>query len=363
MTQQVLGRQLEGKGVHVRSRTQETTNKLEERFTPDSLQTLAWLLNVQQAAEELENSGQLFGQNAKEIRDALGTELTSSDLKQRIRSRAKRLNLLEKLPLDADPLNDNGPLEALNSSLNRLMGLNFAPQQLREMLQNGIATQATGRDFGEMLLLNAIGFPMRQNYEAVAQLIKTLIDLPDLDRLLLQHAKESDAETPVDFKANELAAAIGNVTPDWVVKRLKELGIENATAAAQKWQSLSSDEIEINDVQILFNLGIEGIGANWVRDHLQSWEVTSNQRSFAAPEEIQEVLGDNAIVHYTLNVLAARKLLRQWEKDPAFRRAQVALDMPNLVLLGQMGQMLGGEADFLQPEWLHQMMTGLGFGR
>ncbi|HEY0072692.1 MAG TPA: SEC-C metal-binding domain-containing protein [Abditibacteriaceae bacterium] len=360
MTQQVLGRQLQGKGVHVRSRTTETTAKLEERFTPEALQTLAWVLNVQQAVEALENSGELIGQNAKEIRDALGGELTAADLNQRVKSRARRLGLLEKLPLEADPLNDNGPLEALNNSLNRLMGQSFSPEQLREKLQSGIATQATGRDFGEMLLLNAIGFPLRQNYEAVARLMQVLIELPDLDRLLLQHAKESGAETPVDFKANELAAQIGNVTPDWVAKRLKELGVENASIAAQKWQSLSSDEIEINDVQILFNLGIEGVGAGWVREHLNKWDVTTNQRAFAAPEEVQEALGDNAIVHYRLNVLAARKLLRQWDKDPAFGRAQVSLDMPNLVMLGQMGQMLGSEADFLQPEWLHELMLNLG---
>jgi preprotein translocase subunit SecA len=360
ITQQVLFRQLEGKGVHVRSRTQETTQKLEERFTPENLQNLAWVLAVQSAVEELESKGVLIGQNAKEIKDVLGQELTAPDLKKRVESRAKRLGLLDKLPIDANPLSDNAPIDALNNSLQRLMGHSFSPQQLREVLQNGISTQATGRDFGEMLLLNAIGFPLRQNYEAVARLVQVLVDLPDLDRLLLQNAKETGAQSQGDFNSAELANAIGNVTPEWVGKRLVELQVTSADVAQQKWASLSSDEIEINDVQILFNLGIEGVGANWVREHLQAWEVTKNQRAFAAPEEIQEILGDNAIVHYRLNPLAARKLVRQWEKDAAWRRAQVSLDMPNVILLGQMAQMLGGEAEFLVPEWLHHQMLNLG---
>lgn len=360
MTQQVIFRQLEGKGVHVRSRTQETTNKLEGRFTPQSLQDLAWVLGVQAAVEQMENNGQLFGQNAKEMRDALGQDLTTPDLKQKVKSRARRLGILDKLPLEVEPLEGGAPIEALNASLNRLMGRSFAPDQLREVLSNGISTQATGRDFGEMLLLNVIGLPLRYHHDAAGRLIQTLIDLPDLDRMLLQHAKESGANAPEEFDIISLTNEVGHVTPEWVVHRLQELSITSGAEAQKKWASLASDEIEIGDLQILGALNVEGLGAGWIREHLEQWNLVTNQRAFQAPEEIQEALGDNAIVHHRLNVLALRKLSRQWERDADFRRSSVTLDMPDLIMLSQMAQMLGGEAPFLQQEWLHGQMLNLG---
>jgi glucose-6-phosphate-specific signal transduction histidine kinase len=78
-----------------------------------------------QRLNELEASKAVEGQIAKELRDTVGQDIATPDLKNKVRSRARRLNLLEQLPIDVDPLTDNVVLDALNSELQRLMGRTF----------------------------------------------------------------------------------------------------------------------------------------------------------------------------------------------------------------------------------------------
>jgi preprotein translocase subunit SecA len=134
MTLQTLARHLEGKSVHVRSRNEETTQKFVERLAPERLQDLAWLSAVTQRVDELEADGTIQGQAAKELRDTLVQELTTPDLKNKVRSRARRLNLLEQWPLDAEPLSDNRVLDAINNDLGRLMGKTFDNAALQAAL-------------------------------------------------------------------------------------------------------------------------------------------------------------------------------------------------------------------------------------
>ncbi|MDQ3814956.1 MAG: SEC-C metal-binding domain-containing protein [Armatimonadota bacterium] len=359
-TQQVLARYLDGKPVHVRSRNQEATDKLVDRLSPQRLQDLAWLVGVSQRVDELEHSGALEGQAAKEIRDTLGQDLTTSDLKNKVRSRARRLGLLEKLPLDADPLQDDGPLHALNASLKRLVELSFDTARLREALQSGVPTESTGRDIAEVLLLHTLSRPLAQAQEATGKLLEVLNNASDLDRALLEAAAEAGAHRLADFDTAQLSQQVSHVTPEWVTSRLRALNVHDSPSARHKLQTLHAHDIEVNEAQLTAALGEATFGVQWLRERLRGWHLIKGERAYEAPPEMQELLGDTAVVHYRLDQEAARKLWEAWQSDPAQRRDLTLLEVPNLILLSEMAQMLGGEAPFLHPEWLHHQFMTLG---
>lgn len=361
MTMQTLTRYLEGKPLHVRARNQEATTKFVERLAPEHLQSLAWATAVSKAVDGLERQGALEGQGAKEIRDALGQELTTPDLKNRVRSRARRLNLLDRLPLETDPLTDDAPLQLLNAELKHLTGQSFTLEQLRTALQNGVETQATGRDWAETVLLHALSLPLGFSQNASGKLLEALATGPDLDKRLLEAAVRTDAHRAADFDAEALATQVGHVTTEWVHGRLKAFNIHDSAAAMHKLGTLAEHphEIEINEVQLAEALGDSNMGVQWIRERLRGWNLTRGERSFEATPEQQELLNDSGLVHYRLDQEAAKKLHEAWNQ-PQQRRAMTQVEVPNLILLGDIAQMVGGNAPFLHPEWLHEVLGQLG---
>jgi preprotein translocase subunit SecA len=94
---------------------------------------------------------------------------------------------------------------------------------------------------------------------------------------------------------------------------------------------------------------------------LREWKLVKDERAFQATEEIAMMLGDNAVVHYRLDKQMAARLLEEWQRNAAHRRAMVTVEAPNLILLGRRGR--SGRVirrPFLHPEWMHATMAGLG---
>ena len=357
---QILARKLEGKPVHARSRNQDTTGKLEDRLTSPRLQELAWLLAVRNAADALELQGQLQGQAVKEMRDAVGQDLTTPDLRNKIKSRARRLGLLEKLPLDHDPATDLAPSQAVADELEKLVGQKFDAAKVRDAINEGIYAQSQSSEGGEDLILTTLATPLGIAQHSTARLLEALSTLPDLDGVLLQAAAESGATRTDEFNAEELASAVGNVSPDWARERLQALHIHDAPSARHKIGQLSDDEIEISEAQLAYILGESNLGSQWMRERLRGWDLVKNERAYEVPEEIQQLIGDFAVVHYRLNRQAAKSLLNDWKTDGDKRREMVILEAPNLVLLSDMANRIGGQADFLEPQWLHETLAAYG---
>jgi preprotein translocase subunit SecA len=355
MTLQALARTLEGKAVHVRSRNEETTTKLVERLTAEQLQNLAWVLGVQSKVHELEVSKEIEGHVAKELRDTLAQELTASDLSTRIRSRARRLGITEKLPLDVDMQTEDAALEPLNNELRRLMGRGYDLPQLRAALVTGIAAQSTGRDPSEIALIQALTRPLEFSMRATEVLIGALNEAHDLDRDLLTAVGEQGAAD-----AAVLATTMGGVTPDWVQSRLSHYKVSDAATASAAIQSLPATSKEVNEVQLLTALGEANMGPQWLRERLAEWQVLNDLSAFEAPEDLQAVVGDTAIVHGRLDVERSKALLQQWQQGGDARRDLVTVEAPNLVVLGDVANIAGHDAPFLHPEWLHYGVTQMG---
>ena len=359
LTEQLLARQLEGKGVHVRSVNAEATQKMAQRLTPDNLQTLAWAVAISRAVEALEKSGELEGQAAKEIKDALGSDLTSPDYANRVRSRARRFSLLEKLPVDLEPSNSQIVSE-LALELGRIMNHEYDAEMLGQMLGNGVPAQEfasqdaqLGRDPGELALLYTLATPMSFSQNASEKLLEVLAEAPDLDRQLLELVATGQM-----LKPEALAANLGVVTSDWVQTRLGELGVPNADAAADRLGDLPKDEAEITEFQLAQLMGEAFMGTPWLRQRLSEWQVVGDARAFEGTEEMQQALQDQANVHLRLNRKAALKKRAEWTL-PHRRRELVAVEAPNLVLLQELAGVVGPEAPILNPEWLHQTLSGM----
>ena len=359
LTEQLLARQLEGKGVHVRSVNAEATQKMAQRLTPDNLQTLAWAVAISRAVEGLEKAGELEGQAAKEIKDALGSDLTSPDYANRVRSRARRFGLLEKLPVDLEPSNPQIVGE-LALELGRIMNHEYDAEMLGQMLGNGVPAQEfasqdaqLGRDPGELALLYTLATPMSFSQNASEKLLEILAEAPDLDRELLELVATGQM-----LKPEALAANLGVVTPDWVQTRLGELGVPNADAASDRLGDLPKDEAEITEFQIAQLMGEAFMGTPWLRQRLSEWQVVGDARAFEGTEEMQGALQDQANVHLRLNRKAALKKRAEWTL-PHRRRDLVAVEAPNLVLLQELAGVVGPEAPILNPEWLHHTLSGM----
>jgi len=360
MALQVLTRHLEEKPIHVRSRNQDTTNKLEARLAAHNLQEQAWLLQMRNAVDELENSGQLQGQAVKEIRDAIGQDLTTPDLRNKIKSRARRLGLLEKLPLDVDAATDLAPAQAVAAEIERILNVKFSAEQIQQALQTGVSAQSENSEGGEDLVLTTLAHPLAIAQQATNFLLEALATLPDLDAELLQAAADSNAEKFEDDNIIALSQAIGLVSPEWVDERLKALGVSDATAARTQLEGLSSDEIELSEAHLARALGEAYLGPQWIRERLRGWNLVAKERAYQADEETANWLGDNAVVHYRLDRKAVEKLWNDWQNDGDKRREMVLLEAPNIVLLSDMANRIGGQPDFMEPQWLHETLVGYG---
>jgi preprotein translocase subunit SecA len=359
MALQVLARHLENKPVHVRSRNQDTTNKLEARLSAPQLQQLAWLTLMRNVANELESSGQLQGQAVKEIRDAIGQDLSTPDLKNKIKSRARRLGLLEKLPLDLDE-NDLSPAQAVADEIQKLLNLKFEAAAVQGVLQSGISSTSQDSEEGEDLILSTLANPLGMTQSATAALLEVLNSVTDLDAQLLQAAADSGATKFDDFDLLAFSSAAGHAGPDWARERLKAHHVHDAPSAKHQLEQLNPDEIEISEAQLAQELAEKNLGPQWLRERLRGWNLVKNERAYDAAGSTQELIGDSAVVHYRLNRSAAAQLWDDWKSDIEKRHAMVILEAPNLVLLSDMANRLGGQPEFLNPQWLHEALVAYG---
>ena len=352
MSLQTLARHLEGQPLHVRSRNSESTEKFVRRLQPDALQQLAWATAVGEKIEELEKAAVLFGQGAKEMRDTLGQDVTTADLRQKVKSRARRLKVESRLPLDLAP---DAP-EVLDALRRRLVALGYAEQSdqaLRQVLATGVAAQAAGRDPGETIILSALSHPLSIAFEGAGALLQVLTDVRDLDRELLEAAKQTVDETVI-------AEQMQVVTEEWVETRLKELRVADAASAEVALGKLKEGVAEISELQLIRDLEERYLGVGWLRERLNSWGVISNARAFDASDEQAQVLGDNAIVHYTLHRDRLAEFAKAWNSDANKQREAVEIDAPNLILLNDIVQQIGGQPEWLGPEWLNDQLLGMG---
>src|SRR5690606_27049125 len=106
----------------------------------------------------------------------------------------------------------------------------------------------------------------------------------------------------------KFANKIDGASADWAHETLKRLHIHDAPSAKHKLESLQSDEIEINELQLANALGAEYLGPQWLRERLNDWGFAKQERAYDAPEDVRELLADAAIVHYRLNQAAAQEL-------------------------------------------------------
>ncbi|HEX8834017.1 MAG TPA: hypothetical protein VF719_07435, partial [Abditibacteriaceae bacterium] len=360
MTMQVLARVLEGRAMNVRSRNEETTRKLVERLSPPQLKTLAWITAVTSHVNEMETRKEIEGQVAKELRDTLAQDIATPDLENKVRSRARRLGLLEKLPLDADPMTDEGAINAFNNEFKRLMNRGFDVAQLRAILENGAPAQASGRDQGEVALLEALSRPLAFSMRAMENLLSVLDEVTDLDRVLLEAAAEAGAEQNSGFDFASLAEKVGGVTAEWVETRLKEMEVQSSPTAEAALLGLKDDEIEVNEVQLISAMGESSMGTQWLRERLNQLQIIKDLRVYPAPDELQGLLGDSALVHGRLNKVQVRAMLEEWKTNSEQRRALISVEAPNLVMLGDVAEIAGHDAPFLHPEWMHQTLAMLG---
>jgi preprotein translocase subunit SecA len=390
ITMQMLARQVEGKGVHVRSRNAEATQKMVSRMSSDALQMLAWATTLSKQVEELERSKALTGQAAKEMRDALGSDLTAPDFGNRVRSRARRFNLLDKLPVDSSPTS-NEITGAFTTQLSELMGRDYAQSEVSEWLQHGLpaqdfASQDSANDMGrtgeQLALMMSLAQPLAFSSQACERLLEVLPQLPDLDRQLLELVAGG-----MGLRADVLAANMEVVTPEWVQARLQELGVPNSDAARDRLGDLDKDTIETNEWAIaramatvnrrqleetlaerklespdtyeeeLAQVGDGFPGAAWLRARLSEWAVVTDARPYEGTEEMQAGLQDQMNVHLRLNPKMVKLKEKGWA-IPERRREFIAFELPNLVVLGEIAQMIG-QQPFLEPEWLHHELTEL----
>ena len=385
ITMQILARQVEGKGVHVRSRNGEATQKMVSRMTPDALQLLAWATTLSKAVDELERQKAFTGQAAKEIRDALGSDLTAPDFANRVRSRARRFNLLDKLPIDAAPTS-NEILPVFTKQLSDLMGREYDVAQVAGWLESGLPAQDFGSadggagDMGrtgeQLALMMSLAQPLAFSAQSCERLLEVLPHMNDLDRQLLELIVSGAGLRP-----ETLAANLEVVTAGWVQTRLTELNVPNSDAARDRLGDLETETIETNEWAIaramaqLFQaqlrqdspelseeeLDAQGSGfpgAAWLRARLSEWGVVANASPFEGTEEMQAGLQDQMNVHLRLNPKMVALKIKGWA-IPERRREFIAFELPNLVILGEMGQMIGQQS-FLEPEWLHHELNDLG---
>jgi preprotein translocase subunit SecA len=354
MSLQTMARFLEGAPPHVRSRNAESTQKFVSRLAPEALQQLAWATACNEKIEELEKSGVLFGQGAKEMRDTLGQDVTTPDLRQKVRSRARRLKIDSHLPLDAKA-DDPQVLEALRR---RLVTLGYADQPvdaLKQVLAQGVPAQAAGRDPVETVVLNALSVPLSIAAGGAQELVHVLGEVQDLDKLLL----ESVANATGDMSAIDIAEQIGLVTNEWVERRLRDLKVTDVESARAAVSALKEGEIEISEFQLAQMLDDKFLGTGWLRERLNAWGVISNPRAYDAPDEVAQMLGDSAIVHYRLDTARVQQFVRDWNADEQAQREAIQIDAPNVIVLNDLVQALGGQPEWLSPEWLHQQFVGL----
>ncbi len=302
VTRQLVRRKLRGEASRLRSRTVETTEALLARLTPNALQQLVWVAAVDDRLTALQHDKQLDLATAKEIRDAYATDLTAADLRNRVRARARRLNLTDRLPLDDEVLTD----ERLAAVRAWFWSESEPVANLRQVLESGLAAQSFQHDPRDTLLLRSLFRLAAREDERVYHLVLELTSLPDLDRALMETVAQGCGLEP-ERLVTELSRRHPKAQPvsaTWVQDRLEAFEVRDSTAA-QRWLGSSAAEVEFNDSQILSAVRArlvdgEATDRAWLQQKLRGLEVVRSERRYSS--------GDDNFIHLRVDREALRQL-------------------------------------------------------
>jgi len=319
ITGQIVARRVRGEFARVRSRTDETTSRLLERLQPDLLQDLCWSVSVRESVRQLAQNGAIDSFQEKELMDALASPLDGKEMRNRTRSRARRLNCAQFLPLDDDVLTP----ERL-ALFARHVGLDAGDgEALALVLREGIPAYVYRHEAPERILVQTLLRFVDEEKRAFQRLIEVLPQLSDLDRLLLETIVEADISLQDSSSPMRLVQQmnhrpqVAGITLDWVKQRLEAFDVVDTETARRKLASLRDEEIEVNDHQILHLLTntsstdtVAGskspIDLQWIRERLRSLGVISSERKHVSIGI--EGLGESVVTHYRLRRSALASL-------------------------------------------------------
>jgi preprotein translocase subunit SecA len=223
ITQQIVGQCLtpptplldkEGQGeiARVRSRTQESTDKLFERLKPQRLQDLVWATTVSETLTALRREGKLDDFKEKEMRDALHADLETPDFRNRVRSKARRLAIGQDLPLDDDVFAGNRVAQFAS-----VTGL--PSDGLAEFLRNGVFGFSYRRDPRDAMLVRAMAELLRNGANGS----------------MGQWVNGSMSQQNRAASVNERTPAEGEFTPDEILAAMTSLNPQSAIWATPEW--------------------------------------------------------------------------------------------------------------------------------
>ena len=212
ITQQIVDQCVAGDIARVRSRTQESTEKLFERLKPQRLQDLVWATTVSETLTALRREGKLDDFKEKEMRDSLNADLETPDFRNRVRSKARRLAIGQDLPLDDDVFADNRVAQFAS-----VTGL--PPDGLAEFLRNGVFGFSYRRDPRDAMLVRAMAELLRNGANGS----------------MGQWVNGSMSQQNRAASVNERTPAEGEFTPDDILEAMKSLSPQSAIWATPEW--------------------------------------------------------------------------------------------------------------------------------
>jgi len=309
VTGQIIARRVRGEFARVKSRTDETTGHLLQRLQSGPLQDLCWCVSAEESVRELHQNGTIDSFQAKELRDALASPLDGKEVRNRVRSRARRMNCAEVLPLDDDSLTSER-LEALA----KRVGLSAnATESLRSSISDGVPAYVYHNEAPEHILVRILLRFVDEEKCSFQRMVQALPELRDLDRLLLETVSSENASTQDSSSMLRVTDRmsrhpdVAGITLDWVRHRLEAFDAVDAAAARRKMESLSTDEIEVNDHQILHLItsdsphgapsGGEGaVDIQWIHERLRSLGIIASERRHISTGF--EGAGEGVVNHY-----------------------------------------------------------------
>jgi len=308
VVRQIIVKLAAGDRVHVRSRTDQTTERLVEHLKPHLLQNLCWVTVVERETQTLVRQKRLDTYKGKALLDTLASPLSHGDIRTRVRSAAKKAEAADDLPLDEDVLQPRALARVA-----RELGVQEGEQSLlARLLGDGLSFYVQRIDPRRDLLLRALMRLAHEEGERARELIETLGALPDLDEALLKTAAEAPDAALVPATLAQAAQALApraGLTEQWAADRLSAFGLDSAAAAQAFFdRRKSSEEAEFSDQQIVAALtadGEAGIDRDWVDGYLRSLGLVRAERRYSAPEA-----GGQAICHYRVDLARLREVTR-----------------------------------------------------
>ncbi|MBI3922764.1 MAG: SEC-C domain-containing protein [Armatimonadetes bacterium] len=333
ITGQVVSRRVRGEFARVRSRTEETSGKLLQRLTPSALQDLCWNLTVQDAVEKLHSEKRIDSFQAKELTDALAGPLEGGDVRNRARSRARRLNCTEILPLGDEVMGD----ERLRTFAEKVGVPSSQAPSLRSILADGVPAYVYQSDAPERLLLRVLLEKLNEEKERYLRFLDSLPKLQDLDRLLLETVADLQVTAPEEMLPavkSRIAAhpTAAGITEEWLRHRIEALDLLEAQSARARLSQAASEEVEINDHQMLAALRVSGedsLNLEWVQEKLKGLNLVRSERKYRdgshSSREVEEE-EEGLVTHYRLDASALRNLPGDLTRFEAHVRGDLIVD-------------------------------------